>query len=44
MGDKAVKLTVQAVVNPADGGDGVAPADDELVGLALVVHRLRLGQ
>jgi hypothetical protein len=35
---------VQAVVNPADSGDGVAPADDELVGLALVVHRLRLGQ
>ena len=37
-------LTVEPIIRAADGGDGVAAADDELVKLTLVVHRLRLGQ
>ena len=35
---------MEPIIRAADGGEGVAAADDELVKLTLVVHRLRLGQ
>jgi hypothetical protein len=37
-------LTVQSVIDPTDGGNSVASANDELVVDTLVVHAFRLGK